>query len=1039
MLWFDGTLGGIQSLGGALDRSYTVTEGEVITLPAEWQGPDKYSNTLRGWYDLVNHQYYKPGAEYTVTGNTVFYADWVAASYDIGQFNAQAVDTVSTNHLITTKLYDYNMLFNLMSTSVDVTVSESGHSENWNLVTSGNVPFRDQQTINFIMRDWDAGGDISYPSNTNNANTYVNGDIQSGLYRSELAQILFGTEGDYDPETGTGVIGRTYLGTGDYLFQFADDPDHAYYGYYYYDSQYNAASYNRSSQRFYVYDYLAKTSSSGDSKPTDFLPLNSPYVNTNGKDLVTYTYDGVDGEYVGVNHFQYDNSYENTTTAGSNLWFGMTMEMRFYLPDVPGTLDADGDYGNLDMYGKQMHYHFSGDDDVWVFVDGVLVLDIGGIHGIQGGDINFSTGVATVDNGSTTDISWLEPGEHVLTLYYLERGGSESNCAMYFNISPRFSLDIQKEDVLTQELLDGTQFSVYTDYECTVPAQLWLSEQAYNTSQPSTHTFTVENGIATLWGLGSGKTYYIKETGPPNAEGYDCAHGLIKLTVDKQGFASYDVSVVPEADGTEPSNGFTVHDVSIDQDLQKMKITVTNAQSWVKETTTVQVYKEWDDGKAHSDDHVGVYLTITDPDGTVRRIRQVYLEEHNEWNYIWTNLPKYYSDQVTPVQYGIEESYFPGYYPTVERVTKLVITNTTWAEAYEFEPEETYILETSNGCLSTTSASAQTLQWVDEETAKNSPLALWKATISGDNIRFVNEAGQILSFNYGNNSSSRYFYATTGSGSSQNIRAEQSGNGLKLYCSYNNRILIAQGQFGGGGGTGNDVLHLGNALESQAVGHNIVQNIVLSTGMDADGGAEFHGLTDIGRVGVSPLTGGVFLDLLVDGGSAVLGIDGGIGVGGGQAAQSAHGGIHQVVAQLQAGEYTGGNTGFSIGGDHELTGIFGGLHRLDAVFLCPGQSALGKVCHTGIVVTVDPGNIAGLVDGNIGQGLGKCEELCPFRIDGVGIGTAADIIAFQIQELIDLVGGSAVAGNAVDGDAAGFFCGNADAHGTNHGQSQDDC
>ena len=54
----------------------------------------------------------------------------------------------------------------------------------------------------------------------------------------------------YDINNKTGILGKTYVGSGNYLYQLNNE------GYYYYDSKLNAASYNQSEQRFYVYDYL---------------------------------------------------------------------------------------------------------------------------------------------------------------------------------------------------------------------------------------------------------------------------------------------------------------------------------------------------------------------------------------------------------------------------------------------------------------------------------------------------------------------------------------------------------------------------------------------------------------------------------------------------------------------------------------------------------------------------------------------------------------------------------------------------------------
>ncbi len=803
-VWFDGTCGGLMSYGGSPDRGYDVQIGETLKLPSTWQSPDKYSYVLRGWYDVINKKYYAPGAEVSVSDNMVFYADWVAGSYDIGQFNSQAVNTVSAPEFVSVNVFDYGVLFNLLSESVSVEVNSASHKETWSLLTSGNNPYNGQPTLDFIFRDWDRGSeDISYPKNTNNKNNPTSsGSVYSGIYTEKLGELLFSTENSFDPVNGTGVIGKQYLGAGDNLFTLMTDPTDEYYGYYFYDSQRNAASYNQSEGRFYVYDYLECTTDSAGSNDaigrySDFLPLNSPYANTNGNTVPTYTYDGINGEYVGTTHYKYDAKYSDsnnsTDNVASNFWFGISVDVNFYLPHSPGYKGADGSWGNQDLYGKELHFKFSGDDDVWIFVDGELVLDLGGIHGAESGDVNFSSGIVTVNGTQSDTVYDIQPGEHVLTIYYLERGSSRSNCAIYFNLAPRFSLDIRKEDVISQQVLNGAEFAVFEDIDCTVPAQLWTSKQAYERGDASTNVFTVEDGKASMWGLSPGITYYIKETKPPDAEGYSRASGIICLYIDKRVTSSSTVEIVPEWDvvNGEPiavSPGFTVHGFMIEDETQSAYITVTNAQDWVVETTTVKAEKLWNDTLDHTYDSVTVYLTVCDPDGTVRRIREIELSEYNDWEYLWTSLPKYGPDMVTPIVYGVEEAYKSGYGVKVERLEYITIETSTWAESMMFENGKQYLLKTSGGYLSAQSTSNNTFCFVDEQTAKSSFLATWTATVSGGYVKLANGAGQTITMN-----SSWYnrYYTVTNSSGNQNLSYTDTGSGIRLYYTqYNTKYYL---------------------------------------------------------------------------------------------------------------------------------------------------------------------------------------------------------------------------------------------------------
>lgn len=797
-LWLDGTNGNIMSYRGSDNTKYMVYSGVESQLPTQWKSPTKYSYKLAGWVNIKTGDYYKPGANITITENTVLYADWVATTYDIGQYNSYVANTISTSDFITTKVFDYSSLINLNSSKVSVNVSSTNHSESWSHVSAGNVSYKGQPTLNFSFNDHDSSGALTNLNNLNNPNKYTGGTaVYPGIYNTTLDDALFSTDNLFNPDTGTGIVGKHYLGEGDHLFQINTDPNSEHFGYYYYDAKLNAASYNQADQRFYVYDYLSRTSDSANNndagKYSDFLPLNSPYANTNGQTIKTYNYAGDNGEYSGVSHYMYDARYDSNSSSANqikaNLWFGMKADVQFGLSDVPGTKLPNGDYGNKDLYGNDMHFKFTGDDDVWILVDGNVVLDLGGIHQAAEGDINFSSGEIRVNGKSAGTLSGIDSGEHTLTILYLERGSSMSNCAIYFNLAPRFSLTLQKEDVLTQEILNGAQFALYNDLACTDPCELWQSQQSYKNGDEPTNIFTIEDGTAYIWGLSPSRTYYIKEISPPNANGYLPANGVIQITLDKKGLNSYSATILNGVDayGNEisVSHGFTLHGFRIDEESQDAYIIITNAQNWVTETTSIYVEKRWNDNENHSQDAVTVYLNVTDPDGTVRRIREISLSEENDWKYTWTNLPKYALDSDTMLesdillQYSVSEAYVSGYSPTIKKLENGTYTIEDWAESEKFSNGDKYILKTSQGYLSTTSSSNKTLCFVDESVAKTSTLALWTATVSSGKVKLTNQEGQ--SINYFASGSTRYYNATNGSTSSQNLSTSNYSNGIRLY------------------------------------------------------------------------------------------------------------------------------------------------------------------------------------------------------------------------------------------------------------------
>lgn len=180
--------------------------------------------------------------------------------------------------------------------------------------------------------------------------------------------------------------------------------------------------------------------------------------------------------------------FNETATVGRastyNYGFGTKLQMDFTLTDdgKVETKKADGTKGRTSI-----KFFFSGDDDVWVFIDGKLALDVGGAHGKVFGLLEFgetkdgkcnsvTAYVSKVKKGGTSDsdkdgssvktvtyngetisfsaqgttLSDLAKGQkHTLTMYYMERGMWESNMAVAFNFPDNNELQVQKEVDLT--------------------------------------------------------------------------------------------------------------------------------------------------------------------------------------------------------------------------------------------------------------------------------------------------------------------------------------------------------------------------------------------------------------------------------------------------------------------------------------------------------------------------------------------------------------------------------------------------------------
>lgn len=155
--------------------------------------------------------------------------------------------------------------------------------------------------------------------------------------------------------------------------------------------------------------------------------------------------------------------FNNDGASSTDIHFGMNMSVPFYMNA------SDLNENNTTNPTK---FEFSGDDDVWVFVNGKLVLDLGGIHDAIGASINFNTGAIeykyTKDSGvkvkarqgNNLSISKvasknlykdcgitrdeLTSGENNLQIFYLERGGADSNCKIRFNLKQKDTLEVSK-------------------------------------------------------------------------------------------------------------------------------------------------------------------------------------------------------------------------------------------------------------------------------------------------------------------------------------------------------------------------------------------------------------------------------------------------------------------------------------------------------------------------------------------------------------------------------------------------------------------
>ena len=310
------------------------------------------------------------------------------------------------------------------------------------------------------------GTDFDYTSENiqNLSNTLIQawgGDIEND---TESLQYLFDPDADHaNKTTYTDVKG---------LFQLDND------GYYYYNMRQNFAEFlgdGNGSGKFVLYDAPATVRTDGKKSIGNFFPFNSAAevfngIDANGKLTSTVSQSG------------------NTM----NHHLGMTVDVDFLQP-VGGKIGTG-------QNAENMTFGFSGDDDVWVFIDDVLVLDLGGIHSELYGTIDFATGdvyigrafgvngvpkdpadtsimvthttlrqlyeaALGVDNPALANERWngstfASNTSHKLRMFYLERGNYDSSIALRFNLQPLLPQRIVKVDQDGQPV-SGVEFDLY--------------------------------------------------------------------------------------------------------------------------------------------------------------------------------------------------------------------------------------------------------------------------------------------------------------------------------------------------------------------------------------------------------------------------------------------------------------------------------------------------------------------------------------------------------------------------------------------------
>ena len=311
-------------------------------------------------------------------------------------------------------------------------------------------------------------------------------------------------------------------------------------GYFYYNSQKNFAEYDEADNVFKLYEDWG-VAKGGQSPDGQFFPFNTGEQVFDEQDESLAQKDGVTSTSPFIDHY-----------------FGIHMNTRFQQPE-----------GGVSPWDDTtpVTYSFSGDDDVWIYIDGVLVADLGGIHNATSVEIDFSTGDIvifhdadnngeyngneTVYNGAGsglpqtlheayekagavattewTNETFAAETYHTMDFFYLERGNTDSNMRLKFNLvtTPESTLEKVDQD---GEPVPGATYALYeTDAKYVVDSDA-VPLATGTTDQKGTFIFEDNDGKTLALSMLTGSHYVLREVQTP--EGYRSA-GDIHLYLEQ--------------------------------------------------------------------------------------------------------------------------------------------------------------------------------------------------------------------------------------------------------------------------------------------------------------------------------------------------------------------------------------------------------------------------------------------------------------------------------------------------------------------------
>lgn len=416
---------GAYLLEASLEAPYALTAAAApLRLPLRLGGAETYDN------ELTIPEGPPPYSEHIVAGvspagTTINLFDyWVTNRTD-----ADNGDTKNNNY--------YNKGINanhaLLFITGDLTYFNPG---NWNKWTGDGsmTPNTPEKPYAGIVKKNLQGG---YPvlNDLNTSDNSLHQSMQDRDGRESLAYL-------FDPKMES--QGKASFSDVKGLLQVDKD------GYYYYNSRQNYAVFYEEDNAFTLYDHPGVIPG-GSSPVGQFFPFNQATGYAENVEHKGELYDLM--------------NRDKSTVSSINHYFGMHMSTRF--------IQQNGGYMDKEQ-SIPITYEFSGDDDVWIFIDDILVADLGGIHDMASVTINFAYGTVVINEGKEaseqlfylkdimglSDATFANNTYHTLDLFYLERGNTDSNLYLRYNLVTIPESSLIKVDQVG-EPVPGAEFKLY--------------------------------------------------------------------------------------------------------------------------------------------------------------------------------------------------------------------------------------------------------------------------------------------------------------------------------------------------------------------------------------------------------------------------------------------------------------------------------------------------------------------------------------------------------------------------------------------------